>query len=92
VAKYTIVFAPTAAKQFRALTQVVQLRIATAIAKLAETPHVGKPLKGEFKAYRSYRVGDYRVVYYIRHTAIQIEIIRVAHRREVYRGCDRCAR
>lgn len=84
--RYKIVFAPTAEKQFMSLTKVVRLRMAHAIAKLAALPHLGKRLKGELADYWSYRVGDYRVVYFIRQKLIQIEIIRVAHRREVYRN------
>lgn len=84
--KYRIVFAPTAEKQFLRLTKLVRLRVAQAIAKLAFDPHLGKRLKGELAEYRSYRVGDYRVVYFIRRKLVQIEIIRVAHRREAYRG------
>ena len=85
MAKYKIVFAPMAEKQFLKLDRPVQVRIAHAIAKLTDDPHLGKQLKGELGGYRSYRVGDYRVIYFIRQTQIQIEIIRVAHRREVYK-------
>lgn len=83
--KHRIVFAPTAEKQFLQLTKTVRIRVAQAIAKLASDPHSGKRLKGELADYRSCRVGDYRVVYFLRRKPVQIEIIRVAHRREVYR-------
>ena len=81
---YKIVFAPTAEKQFLNLTKTVQLRVANAIAKLAKDPFLGKQLHGQLRDYRSFRIGDYRVIYYIRQQMVQIEIIRVAHRREVY--------
>ena len=84
MARYHIVFAPTAEKQFRDLTKTVRTRVAGAIAKLADNPLLGKQLKGELKEYRSYRIGDWRVIYFIRHHLIQVEIIRIAHRREVY--------
>lgn len=83
--EYRIVFAPTAEKQLFALTKTIRLRVAHAIAKLADDPFMGKQLKGELKDYRSQRVGDYRVVYFIRKYIVQIEIVRIAHRREVYR-------
>ena len=83
--KYKIIFAPTAEKQFMNLTRIVQTRIAQAITKLAENPFLGKQLKGQLREYRSYRVGDYRVIYFIRHHKVQIEIIRVAHRNRVYK-------
>ena len=83
--KYRIIFAPTAERQFLELGKIVRIRMAQAIAKLADDSFLGKQLKGELKDYRSYRVGDYRVVYYVRQRVIQVEIIRIAHRREVYR-------
>lgn len=85
MAKYKIIFAPSAEKQFFKFPKSIQTRLAHAIAKLVQDPLLGKLLKGELKEYRSYRVGDYRVIYFIRQKKIQIEIIRVAHRREVYR-------
>lgn len=85
MSKYRIVFAPSAEKQFLRLTKLVRVRVAQAIAKLADEPFLGKQLKGELKEYRSYRVGDYRVVYFIRNHVLQVEVIRIAHRREVYR-------
>jgi mRNA interferase RelE/StbE len=85
VTKYKIVFAPTAERQFLKLSKVVRIRVAQAIAKLANDPFIGKRLKAEFADYRSFRVGDYRVIYFVRKKLIQVEIIRVAHRREAYR-------
>jgi len=85
VAEYRIVFAPTAEKQLMNLDSTVRPRVAGAIAKLAVDPCLGKPLKGELGDYRSYRVGDYRVVYRLRRKLVLVEIVRVAHRREAYR-------
>jgi mRNA interferase RelE/StbE len=85
VSKYRIVFAPTAAKQFMQLSKIVRIRVAQGIAKLAVDPFLGKVLKGQLKEYRSYRIGDYRIVYFIRQHKVRIEIIRVAHRKDVYK-------
>ena len=63
----------------------ISIRIANAIANLAHQPLLGKKLKGDLSDCRSYRVGDYRVIYFIRRAQVQVEIIRVANRREVYR-------
>lgn len=67
------------------LAKVVRMRVAQAIAKLASDPSIGKRLKAELKDYRSFRVGDYRVIYFVRKRLVQIEMIRVAHRKEAYR-------
>lgn len=86
MAKYKITFAPTAERQFMKFPKLVRVRIATAIAKLADNPFLGKQLKAQLREYRSYRVGNYRVIYFIRRKEIQVEIIRVAHRKEVYKN------
>lgn len=83
--KYHILFAPTAEKQFLKLAKIVRGRVAQAIAKLADDPHLGKQLKGELRECRSYRVGDYRVIYLIHRHKIEVQIIRIAHRKEVYK-------
>ncbi len=43
-----------------------------------------KALSGRYAGYLRYRVGDYRVVFAIDHTATIVQIIVIAHRREVY--------
>ncbi|MBN1283325.1 MAG: type II toxin-antitoxin system RelE/ParE family toxin [Proteobacteria bacterium] len=85
MARYTIVFAPAAERQFMALPTLVRPRVAHAIAKLADDPLLGKQLKAELSDYRSFRVGDYRVIYFIRKNVVQVEIIRISHRKEAYR-------
>ncbi len=43
-----------------------------------------KQLKGDLAGYYRYRVGDYRVVYYIDEEQKQVVVTIIAHRREVY--------
>jgi mRNA interferase RelE/StbE len=86
VNKYQIIFAPTAEKQFMRLTKIVRIRVAQGIAKLAKEPLLGKSLKGQLKEYRSLRIGDYRVIYFIRKQKIQIEIIQIGHRKNIYKS------
>jgi len=49
---------------------------------LSQKPPGGKPLAGDFKGLRSYRCGDYRVIYSMMPGGILV--LRIAHRREVY--------
>ena len=63
------------------------VRLVTAIEGLAEEP---RPpgcvrLKGTPNAYRI-RIGDYRVVYEIHDDRLVVLVIRVAHRKDVYRN------
>jgi len=53
---------------------------------LARDPKgLGKPLKGEFQGYWRYRWGDYRVIYKISEREILIIVLRISHRKEVYK-------
>ena len=46
---------------------------------------LGKPLKGVFKGLFRYRVGAWRVIYAVDHTAHHLIILHVRHRKNVYR-------
>jgi mRNA-degrading endonuclease RelE of RelBE toxin-antitoxin system len=52
---------------------------------LAQNPHrVGKPLRFELAGKRSARRGNYRVIYEILETAVQVEVVAVQHRAGAY--------
>lgn len=51
--------------------------------ELGKNPGKGEQLKGEFRGLLRYRVGDYRVIY--ARTTDGILILRIGHRKEVYR-------
>lgn len=87
---WTVEFADSAAKQLRKLDRQVATRILTfmheRVAKLDDPRAVGEALHGkEFGAFWKYRVGDYRVIADIDDTIVQILVVRVGNRREVYR-------
>lgn len=48
-------------------------------------PRDSRELAGELEGLRRIRVGDYRVLYGVDDGVLIIEVVRVAHRREVYR-------
>jgi mRNA interferase RelE/StbE len=64
----------------------VQVRLKPAIDGLAEEPRPDGvvKLKGEENAYRV-RVGDYRIVYEVRDNVLLVLIVKIGHRREIYR-------
>ena len=66
-----------------------RLRIKNSIEmKLVERPEVyGKPLRKSLRAYRSLRVGDFRVVYRIEKKLVKVLLI--AHRAVVYRQAEK---
>lgn len=87
--KYDVVYEKKAVKSFAKLDKGQQNMIAAWIEKnLVQTANPrkhGKALKGEFKDYWRYRVGNYRILADIDDEEIKIIIIHIGHRREVYR-------
>jgi len=83
---YRIEFTTCAAKDLKALERPVLKRIAARIDALANDPRPpsAKLLAANERLYRI-RVGDYRVIYEIEDRTVLVLIIRVGHRREIYR-------
>ena len=75
----------TAAKALAALPKPDRLRVVEAIDRLCELPAAGSALKGEFEGLRRLRVGAYRVVYEWRQAELVVLVVRIGHRKEVYR-------
>ena len=56
------------------------------IARLDDPRSVGEALKGsELRSFWKYRVGDYRIIASIEDSMVRILVVRVGHRKEVYR-------
>ena len=53
--------------------------------KLVKNPFSGKKLLGDLSKYYKYRVGDYRIIYEILQQEITIVIIKIKHRKDVYK-------
>ena len=85
--QYRIVFSSLAERCFRKLERPVQERLRKAIDALAANPRpIGaRKLMGEKDLYRV-RSGNYRVVYQVRDRVLLVLVIRIGHRREIYRG------
>jgi mRNA interferase RelE/StbE len=84
---YEIKFKSSAWKSFDKLPKDINRRINEAIRELSDNPRSlkAKKLMGYRDFYRI-RVGDYRVVYEIQEQVLVVLIIKVDHRRDVYRG------
>lgn len=75
----------SAARELKRIDRADRSRIASQIDRLAEHPYVGSALKGDLRGLRRLRVGQYRVIYEIQEDELMILVVRIAHRREVYR-------
>jgi mRNA interferase RelE/StbE len=57
------------------------------IAPLEDPRVIGKPLKGsQFGEFWRYHVGDYRVIVRIEDCILLILVLRIGHRKNVYKG------
>jgi mRNA interferase RelE/StbE len=84
---YTIELRPGARRDLENLPQDTLQRVSRRIDSLADNPRPpgAEKLSGSENSYRV-RVGDYRILYEIRDKVLLIIIVRIRHRREVYRN------
>lgn len=86
---WAIEFLPEAAKDLKKLDRAVAARILGTledrIATLDNPRMIGSALTGDHAGFWRWRIGDYRVVARIEEARITILVVRVAHRRDVYR-------
>jgi len=83
---YRVEIKGSAVKEIAALPKREQRRVVSAIEALSGDPRPEgvRKLTGIEDAYRL-RVGDYRVVYQISDDVLTVFVVRVGHRKDVYR-------
>jgi mRNA interferase RelE/StbE len=81
---WKILYTASAARSLQKLDPQIRRRVRAAIQTLAEEPERGKPLQLTLKGLRSWRTGDYRIIYRVVEKRIEILVIAIGHRREVY--------
>ena len=84
---WTIEWTEAAKKQLRKLDRQLARQIVDYVDKKASRdPRAqGKALTAQFASLWRYRVGDHRVVVSIEDARLVVLVVRVGHRREVYR-------
>ena len=82
---YSIKLKASAARALGKIHPGDRRRIVAAIDRLAHERSAGSALKGEFGGLRRLRVGRYRIIYETIHEQLTVLVVRVGHRREVYR-------
>lgn len=82
---YEVRITPAALKQLARLPKAAKTRIDTHLVALAGNPrpHGAKKLEGSDDLYRT-RVGDYRVLYYVRDAVLLVLIVKVGQRGGFY--------
>ncbi|HWF61107.1 MAG TPA: type II toxin-antitoxin system RelE/ParE family toxin [Nitrospira sp.] len=83
---YSIVINRSAEKELKAVLSGDLKRVIDRIRGLAKQPRPSgcEKLSGESERYRI-RQGDYRIVYSLDDAARLVEVVKIGHRREVYR-------
>jgi mRNA interferase RelE/StbE len=84
---YTIEFAPRTEGQLAIIPKSIQKQIFDKIDKLAKNPRPQnvEPLHGNDDGLFRIRQGDYRIVYAINDKRLLVLIVRIVHRKEVYK-------
>jgi mRNA interferase RelE/StbE len=83
---WTVRFTPEAERQADALDPPIRQRIANRLDQLAQNPRNVSNVKAlaggnQFRL----RVGDWRLIYTLQDEVLLVLVVRVGHRREVYR-------
>ena len=83
---YEVIIKPSAEKAFGKLSKAVQIKIVEALEQLSVNPRPSgiKKLKSTFNFYRI-RVGEYRIIYTIDDTVLIVTVVKIAHRKDMYR-------
>ena len=74
-----------AVKELAAIPKKDRQKVFDSVGTLCDDPLRGKILSGRWKGFRRLRIGAYRVVYAFDGRDLLISVVRVAHRRDVYR-------
>ena len=86
---WTIEYTDAARKQLRRLDRATAQRVyrylSERVAPLDDPRSLGKALSGPLGELWRYRVGDYRLIADLRQNVLTVLVLRVGHRRDVYK-------
>ena len=86
---WTIEYSEAADRQLRKLDKPSSRRIVDylrhRVASLDDPRVLGKALRGPLGDLWSYRVGDYRIICELRDERLCVLVVRLGHRKEIYR-------
>jgi mRNA interferase RelE/StbE len=85
MASYKVVIEARAEKEIRKLPAPERKRVTSVIDKLATNPKSATARKMVGSPGFRLRVGDYRIIYEIEHQIVTVFIIKVGHRRDIYK-------
>ena len=81
---WEVVYTLTAKAAIRQLDPGTRNKVRAAVDELAKDPLQGKPLSFTLKGLRSWRTGDWRIIYRAEAEKVVVVVVTVGHRRDVY--------
>ena len=85
MAKFDLVFKESVSKDLKEISKQDVQRILERIDALRDEPRPQGSVKLSGKEYYRVRQGNYRIIYAIQDSQLVVIVIKVGHRREVYR-------
>jgi mRNA interferase RelE/StbE len=83
---YKIIFDKKVIKDLKKIDKTWQQKIIQTIeTTLTTQPYSGKKLVGNLSDYFRLRVGDYRIIYEIIDDVVTVEVIKIKHRKDIYK-------
>ena len=86
---WAIELTPSARRQLHRLDRQTQKRLSWFLSvrvAVAENPVApGQPMRGEWVGHTRFRVGDYRIIVLILRARRIVRVVKIGHRRDVYR-------
>lgn len=81
---WKVAYTLTAKAAIRKLDPGTRNKVRAAVDELSEDPLQGKPLSFTLKGLRSWRTGDWRIIYRAEAEKVVVVVVTVGHRRDVY--------
>lgn len=85
---YQVILTPGAQSDLKSIASATRTRLLDKLEWIGENAQLvqHQSLQGEeWKGCYKYRVGDYRILYRIEHAETKLFVLKVGHRREVYK-------
>lgn len=83
--RYTVKLVPAAQRDLDRADKPIRARLLSALRELESDPRPAGIVKLSGMDARRIRVGDWRIIYEIRDAVLLVLVLRIGHRREVYR-------
>ncbi len=85
MARYELIYLPSIAKDLRGVPKADARRILQRTEKLRDDPHPPGSVKLAGRDRYRLRQGEYRILYSINDTLVLVTVVKIGHRRDVYR-------